>query len=340
MAADRVDGDLIGKLRPSETIGPIVFSTDALGYRSTPAATAETSRVLVAMGHSYLYGSALSDEAALPAQYTRLTTVPAYNGGRYADDEDGLPELARLLAHLPQVRRVYLLVLERTDSVPPVDVAHGIAYRVWRRLGLPGSTWRSLIRRPYREFARQVSRRLETSLVRHLGRLLQSFLESRSVIPRSATGGVSVHYLQNGARFLTRPEEDGRLVTPPTDDQVEATVSAVTEVCAALKRAKYEVSVVLIPDKLTVYAPYLRDSFAGARNAGVYLQRLQTTLRRREVDVINPLPQLQRAAASEMFHGCRIYYRDDTHWTACGTELVADLMAQRDATLGVSRIHR
>jgi hypothetical protein len=330
--SDVVQGDLVGKLAPSEAIGPIVFSTDAWGYRSTPGGSAETARVLVAMGHSFLYGSALSDDAALPAQYARLTSVPAYNGGRYADDEDGLPELELLLSHLPQVRRVYLLVLERWDGVSPREAAHGVPYRVWRRVGFTESAWIHWIRRPYREVARQLGRRIETSLVRHMGRRLQTLLERQSVLPAGPTIS-SVHYLRNGARMLTRQEEDARLLVPPTESQVESTAFSVSEFCDALTAAKYEVSVVLIPDKLTVYAPILRDRFPGTRYAGAHIERVEAALRRRGLDVINPLPELQRAATVEMSGGCRIYYMDDTHWTSCGTEVVARVMAQRDTAI-------
>jgi hypothetical protein len=131
--------------------------------------------------------------------------------------------------------------------------------------------------------------------------------------------------------MLTRQDEDARLLTPPTEDQVESTAFAVSEYRDALTAAKYHVSVVLIPDKLTVYAQLLRDHFTGARSAGGHLQRLQAALRRRGVDVINPLQELQRAAVDEMSGGYRIYYMDDTHWTACGTAVVARVMVQHDA---------
>ncbi len=330
--ADRVEGDLVGRLSPSETIGPVVLTTDRLGYRLTPGVKPQAARALIALGNSFLYGSALTDQAALPAQYTRLTAIPTYNSGRYTDDDDGLPELEHLLAHLPQVRRVYLLVLERSDSLPTSEIAHGTPYRIWHRLGLSDVAWRRWIHRPYREIARQVKRRLETSLVRQLGRSLQRRLETWSILPTGAASA-SAHYLRDGTRLLTRPEEDARLVTPPSASQVEGTASSIAEFCVALKRAGYSVSVVLIPDKLTVYSPYLRDDFAGARNAGTHLDRLQSALRRHDIDVINPLESLQRSVANERFRGCRIYYRDDTHWTACGTEVVAGLMARRQAGL-------
>jgi hypothetical protein len=117
----------LANLQPTEHTEPIRFSTDHLGFRKNPyLGPEEPPHVLFFKGDSFTYGVGLSDDETLPSVMTARYGIPSYNGGRFHDDPEGLPELDWLLEHLPRrPSTVVYVYLEHRPLVPPLE-AKGI----------------------------------------------------------------------------------------------------------------------------------------------------------------------------------------------------------------------
>jgi hypothetical protein len=71
--------------------------------------------VLLFEGDSFTYGVGLSDGQTLASVLTKDKSIPAYNGGRFHDDPEGLPESNWLPSHCRD-RRKLEGPLERRES--------------------------------------------------------------------------------------------------------------------------------------------------------------------------------------------------------------------------------
>lgn len=83
-----------------------------------------------------------------------------------------------------------------------------------------------------------------------------------------------------------------------------------------LSKRGIKLIVALIPEKYTIYAPYLKAP--PPQKVGFYLNDLDRELTRRSVQVVNLLPILQKDAEDIFAEGEYNYWPDDTHWNAQG----------------------
>ena len=328
------DLSLLGGVEPTEWLGPFSFTTDELGFRKTPGVTPQNARVLAVGGRSFLYGAALSDDQTLAATLTRAIGLPVYDGGRYYQDPDDLPNVFNLLSKLPRVDRVVILVLERMDLQPEnlarnLPPSPGPISNLWHRFGLPENIHTALRRRhsrmreQYHWLLRRWNRFKDVSiLLRIAGRLQMAGQKTGLLIPQQEPQ-TQLHVLRDGQRLLALSSDTERLANPPDEATLNQTADAVQQWCVLLDRRRYKTTVVLVPDKLTVYAPLLRHP---PRNAGLYLSRLDGALRQRGLDVINPAAAMREQTSFDTQR--HTYYLDDTHWTPFGVRVVADLICE------------
>ena len=87
-----------------------------------------------------------------------------------------------------------------------------------------------------------------------------------------------------------------------------------------LHQHNFQLIVILVPSKYTVYQPLIRD--AAKTNKREALNELQDKLK--DVPVVNTTAALQQAAAAELAHGNLLYWRDDTHWNAEGVRVAVE----------------
>jgi hypothetical protein len=125
--------------------------------------------------------------------------------------------------------------------------------------------------------------------------------------------------LRNGHEMLFLPREVQRFETNP--DEREAATN-VLRVVAALPERGFDVRVLLVPMKYTVYRPLLQGA-DGHEPSRPFLTRLEHRLRDSGIMVVNLLAPFQAAAADAMERDRTIYWRDDTHWNAAGVGIAA-----------------
>jgi hypothetical protein len=65
--------------------------------------------VLLFEGDSFTYGVGLSDGQTLASVLTKDKSIPAYNGGRFHDDPEGLPESNWLSSHCRDRRKLLFM---------------------------------------------------------------------------------------------------------------------------------------------------------------------------------------------------------------------------------------
>jgi len=297
---DRIDGDIASSanLPPVQQLGPLTFSTDAIGFRATPGTTAETADVLVAGGRSFLFGAALSDEDTLPSQLAKGLGRGVYNAGRWPEDETSIAQFENLLRLVPRARTVVLLSIERedlsADAGHPPSRFHALL-RMWR--GKPPS--------PLRAIATRLAKRIQNGVW----------------LPNRYAGEAVVYRLADGRRFLVRADEQTRFVHPPDAEKTAHTAAALAAYAKVSQAHGLRCIVVLIPDKLTVYAIQID----GAPPESDYLQRLEKELRGRGIEVVNAAPLLRHEAEQNRR---LLYYLDDSHWTPAGVSVTANAIVR------------
>src|SRR5262249_34708295 len=81
-------------------------------------------------------------------------------------------------------------------------------------------------------------------------------------------------------------------------------------------------TVLLVPDKYTVYGPLLENKpvdLGGER----LLAAIEQELRQTDTPVVNLTQEFQASAAEALGRNEYIYWRDDTHWNPSGIKLAA-----------------
>lgn len=91
----------------------------------------------------------------------------------------------------------------------------------------------------------------------------------------------------------------------------------------------FQLVVVLVPDKYTVYYPLMGPSAVPPRKpTNLYLSQLQKALENAQVPSLDLTPVFRRAAELGLRDGKYIYSLDDTHWNADGIRLPAQRITQ------------
>ena len=91
----------------------------------------------------------------------------------------------------------------------------------------------------------------------------------------------------------------------------------------------FQLKVVLVPDKSTVYGPLLAEPLPSADGAARFLDDLAADLQDRGVNTVSLVGPLRQAAASGLDRGEYVYWRDDTHWNPRGIRIAAEAIERR-----------
>lgn len=330
-----------GNLPLAEGPVDIEFTTNSLGFRSTPGLEHKPPRILVMAGSSFGYGYALSDEDTLSAVLQRELQTPVFNGSRFFTDPDGLIQLDRLLGRLPAkpqaVVYVYLeqqdLYLRRDDNPYPDNEQP------------PGQSLRTL---GYNTIGPPLYREIEESVLTHKRTLgtwfrvsplqitvsrWQKALANDRFLPNTHRDNVTVLHLTNGKRILFEHYEWRRAIRRRNPERTTGTANYLAWMRDRLNDRGLRMYVVMTPDKVNVYREWLRgpapsmQSLHNSGNAG-YMADLHAALTARGVMALDGLAVLRRTAAADVADGHLTYYLDDAHWNATGVDRIGRAAAQ------------
>ena len=316
---------LTGNLPPTETRGPILFSSDAWGYRLTPGVPLTSKFDLVLHdGASFAYGGGLSDDETLPSVMTRQTGFRMYNGGHFFWDQPGpLPLLELVRQSGGQKPIVVLLEWEQFDHI-----RSQLEGGVWRLDGLGRATFGPARYAQLKDDLRWgkllLTARLSISPLEVLSTRFFKSISNDRILPNRYRSSVVERTDPRGNRLLFLAAEVRRTLAPPSDQDIQARAAHFAHYQSLLAAHGLDVYLVLLPNKYTLYGPLL-DRIPPSP----YFERFEQALVARGVKTLNMLPQFRGLAAQELATGDYSFYREDHHWTAKGVRLTAAALAAR-----------
>jgi hypothetical protein len=334
---------LMANLPPSEVRSPIRFTTDGLGFRATPGPTGKPVEILVFEGDSFTFGAALSDDETLPAALARELGVRVYNGGRFFTDPERLVELDWLLDRLGNRPRTMLYVLmETVDLSAAADYDRGRVDQAGRRL-LGASTYFQV-----KDDLRYANRFLKLwTQISPLGIVSQRTfkrLANDSIRPNSYKEHVEERRFPDGRRFLLEQRYLDRHLNPPDERTTRNTADYLASFRDQVRARGLDFWVLLVPEALSVYEPWLLRADEKAAGRPAYLDQLERQLLVRGLNVINGLAVLRPLAAEDVAAGNLSYFREDLHWTPLGVNRIAGAAAsalgQTSATSAQTSLER
>jgi hypothetical protein len=302
----------------TELAGPITFSTDHLGFRKNPYLNpGQVPQVLFLQGDSFIYGVALSDTQTLPSVLTHQYGIPSYNGGRFHDDPDGMPELDWLLDHLPG----------RPSTIVYTYLEHHIFLSPQATPGVNGLLLR---RDPTLDGDLRYLKLLNTffwqlSPSRVVTTRLFNRLENDKFFPNIDAKTVQALPLPNGEKMLFRDYEYG---LPDQDRGPTAVAQSMTGFLwlkSELDKRHIRLIVLLVPNRYTIYAPLLIGNDGPWTH---YLDNLDVELHRAGIETVNGLDVYRSVARQEVSSGQFSFYREDPHWNPSGVERIAKPLAE------------
>lgn len=318
---------LMANLAPTETRGPIRFTTDALGFRATPSAPpGKNVRILLMEGDSFTFGAGLSDDETFPELLSRGLNASAYNAGRFYTDPERLTELDWLLARLPRgpLTVVYVLLepfdldLDRRYDGGAIDRLGartlGAAYfeakdelrylRRWWQLWWGVSPLKILATRAWK-----------------------TLCDDR-ILPNEYRKNVEERRLPDGRRFLLEHKNVERYLKPPDPGAVRKTAAYLAWLRDEVRARDADFWVLLVPEGVSVYGPWLLGKELPQVAEGLpYFDYLERELSRRRLKVVNGLAVLRKSAAREIETGELSYYREDHHWNPNGVRKISEALA-------------
>jgi hypothetical protein len=311
-------GDLANLMGVPQLMGsrPQHFSTDEYGFRNPRGQLARRPRVVVA-GDSFAAGGQLSDHEVLGARLEARLGVAVYT---YAPLGTGALLLdERFLTDPPEVvvalhaegnlsARDFEVPAGRRPFSPP---AYGSVEQVRRARsgGTPLERARTALER------RSVARWLAEPAWK--GALWATGLYRLPPKIDSVDREDGWIYYLRGTRHYTQPEL--------AIDQLPSTVAAMSAAADALAARGTRLLVVLAPEKEAVYRDRLPE--LDAVDVSLFSRHLARALASAGVEHLMLLPHLDAFRARRP--AVDLYFPDDTHLTAAGHELMAELVAAR-----------
>jgi SGNH hydrolase-like domain, acetyltransferase AlgX len=307
-----------GNLPATEAAGPITFSTDHLGFRKNPyLSPGQVPQVLFLKGDSFTYGVALSDNQTLPSVMTGRYGIPSYNGGRFHDDPEGMPEVDWLLNHLPgRPSTIVYTYLEHVALAPPQELTglNGLLMR--HDPALDGDL----------RYLRLINTFFwELSPTRVITTRLFKKLDNDKFFPNQNLKTIQALPLPNGEKMLFRDYEFELAQQDRGSAAVAQTLHSFQWLKTELDKRHIRLIVLLVPNRYTIYAPLL------AGNDGPwthYLDHLNDELHKSGIESVNGLEVYRSVARQEVNSGHFSFYREDPHWNPHGVEVIAKPLAE------------
>jgi SGNH hydrolase-like domain, acetyltransferase AlgX len=288
------------------------FTTDTMGFRNDPRAALPGPYKILVVGDSFAGGLNLSDSETLPVQLERFTGRKTYNGALIKVD---LVHILDLTRRLQMTKGVIVYAFLTRQSVPTLRdaalphwavpfIARRTVVHVWHALR---NVWQGFWKiTPLEILAQRAMKRLEND----------------RDLPNLYANQAFDSTLKNGVLMLQLPGDAENFKTArPTG------IAGFLELSRALKLRNYQLVVVLVPDKYTVYLPLFKESLDGRDAVNTFLESIEFNLMNAGVPVLNLTEPLRRAARRELIDGKTIYARDDTHWNADGARIAARQIA-------------
>jgi len=306
-SSDRTYGDLIkmGNLPSSyRRLHREVFTTDAFGFRNSPAAAATTPEILV-VGDSFAVGSGVSDQDTLSSQLSYLTGKAVYNG---ATGGSGWATTKALIDRLHLRKGWVVWELSESHYVPSFTLEQ-LASRANSSYRAPPETFRNQ--------ARWVHDFWSYSPLRILVQRALLSVEDDVWLPNPLHGAVLIERLKDGNPMLFLPSQVDKFYHHGHED-----TQYFSHVNALIRDTGNKLVVVLVPSKYLVYQPLLSHP-GPSPDLKSHWDQFQEDLQRAGIATVNLTSDLRMQAVKDLPSGKYDYFVDDTHWNQSGIHVGA-----------------
>jgi hypothetical protein len=303
----------IGNLVSFRHYHSVDFTTDPYGFHNPPA-LAEANPMGIVIGDSFAVGSELPEEESLSAQLTQRFGGYFYNAGA--------PQPLHLRSLEAVAKRIGLhhglVIFEFLESRalqdPPrntPDGGRGPAQAFFFRA--LGSEWTDRLGTALNQ--------VHGSPLEALSTKLEKKIQDDTLLPNSFVAFVVQERLRNGEPIVFLPVE----FKSPDDPRkaAEHWANYFAWFAAELHQDDLELTVLLVPNRATIYAPLLaqpRDVSASRATLDAFVNALRNV----GVRTVSLERRYARDAAVLLDENKYLYFPDDTHWNGFGTSLAAD----------------
>jgi hypothetical protein len=292
-------GDLasMGNCLDCRQYRPMNIRTDERGFANPPSSGPYDA---ILMGDSFGLGAEQPQGANLASQISQHTGLSIYN----------------TCAPMRAMSREHLMEL-----IDQLGMTHGTVFfeLMDRSLGYAGPPPKT----PEQERLDRWSKNAEYSPLANISRdIVGRFYDGR-LMPNPYAPNVVRRQLPDGQTILFFPEDLER--TEP--NRATWWAKYLTLLNKELRQRNFQLIVILVPSKYTVYQPLIKDATKTDKSEA--LKELQGKLH--NLPVVNTAPALQQAAADELVHGRLLYWRDDTHWNADGVRVAVQQLESQYA---------
>jgi hypothetical protein len=285
------------------------FETDAWGWRNDKA-TWQSEPPIMIFGDSFAFGQGVSQELKPSVQLAELLGRPVYDGAAKTE----LNYLRWLLDHRkrPPERLVFFYMERQSPSEAGL--------KAWDRKIDENSRLEAL-----NIWWKDVSRYNPLEIL--VSRFDKSWL-TPGLWPNRYEKSFPAYHLRGGRPILFNPESVAKFGDPRRSElpRVAGFFKGLRRLCES---RGVRLTILLIPEKYSVYAGLLEDPAMPAGLGPAYLDLLAETLQGEGLDVVSALPAFQAEAAKALESGKLIYWSDDTHWNPEGIRLAMTLVAER-----------
>lgn len=279
------------------------FTTGRHGYRGyEPDKDGPPAAIL--FGDSFGAGASLCDEDSLCARLGPVFGGPVFFAAYYS------PKAVAKLAALPRAPYVILQLSERFTLSDAPSGGQGVAGFIRGALGEGSDLFIKI---------RYLNNLLIYSPLEIWAGRAYRYLQNDEILPNVHASNVDRYTLRDHLQLLVLHSELTNRLSPPPVELRDLTV-----VEHRIEAQGFRVLVVLVPNKLTVYSPFIPDLPPGPPEDRLYINVLEAALRQASIPVVNLTPSLRRAAAAALAQNELVYYPDDTHWNAAGVRAASE----------------
>lgn len=304
------------------------FSCDEFGYRTD--GEKQNYLPIIFAGSSLTAGVGVSDDETIPAKLGAFLGGNIYNAGQTYWQRNDRPVLLPLF-HIDPERMLKIadrLQMKKGLVILEMPEEASLPYFYESELRSPVNKAKQMLSDTF--IACGMGKQegyleglLRASPLRRMAREGQNFILQKLDIPNPLEEKVAVKELKDGKPFLFNWRSI-RYYGENRESDKNKTVGYIKKFRDTLSNKGFDLAVVFLPSKYSVYADSLKDYDRSVyQESPTYLEQLEKEFRGQKIKTLNLTNKLKEKAKSELSSHSYLFFPDDTHLTQKGIDFVA-----------------
>ena len=307
------------------------FTVDEFGYRTS---TGEKILPIIFAGSSLTVGVGVSDDRTVPAQLGKLLGGRIYNAGQTYWQRNDRPVLLPLF-HIDAQRILKIakrLNIENGLIILEMPEEASLPYFYESELANPINKGKQLLAELLISLnlgkeEGYLEGFMRASPLRRIAREAQNNLLEKLDIPNPLEEKVAIKKLSDGKPILFNWRSI-RYYGENRESDKKKTIAYLKKFRDLLSKKGFDLAVVFLPSKYSVYADSLKDFNASDyKESPTYLERLEKELNAVNIKTLNLTDGLREKSKVELNNHKYLFFPDDTHLTQYGIDFVAGEIA-------------